>query len=94
MRCVRRTRSRGGAEHAQFSWDYSHVASLWQEDGWLDKNASAYASVHYGAYAITTKRGLKYAALRLHPLHTLTRCTLGLLVLILTFGTRRTRSST
>jgi hypothetical protein len=73
MRYVRRARSRGDAELAQFSWDYSHVASLWQEDGWLDKNASAYASVHYGAYAITTKRGLKYAAPRLPPPHTFTR---------------------
>ncbi|KZT61483.1 putative sphingomyelin phosphodiesterase [Calocera cornea HHB12733] len=46
----------------QFSWNYEHISSLWQMNGWIDETAKEYASVHYGGYAYTTWRGLKVLA--------------------------------
>ena len=36
----------------QQSWNYMHVASLWQNDGWISPEAAAEARVHYAAYSI------------------------------------------
>ncbi|KAG8528570.1 uncharacterized protein KY384_006257 [Bacidia gigantensis] len=42
-----------------FSWNYDLLSSMWQSDGWLTKPEASYASTHYGAYAHTTKEGLR-----------------------------------
>ena len=47
----------------QFSWNYDHVAALWQADGWLDKAAAAEARTHYGGYAMLNSFGLKVISL-------------------------------
>jgi hypothetical protein len=36
----------------QFSWNYDHVAGLWQHNGWIDAAAAAEAKLHYAAYSI------------------------------------------
>lgn len=41
------------------SWNYELVSSMWEDDGWIPGDAAKYAATHYGAYATTTKRGLK-----------------------------------
>ena len=47
----------------QYTWNYDHVASLWQDDGWIDSNAAAQARIHYGAYATVNSFGLKIITL-------------------------------
>ena len=47
----------------QFSWNYDHVSSLWQDDGWIDSDAAAQARIHYGAYATVNSFGLKIITL-------------------------------
>lgn len=47
----------------QFSWNYDHVSSLWQDDGWIDSSAAAQAKIHYGAYATVNSFGLKIITL-------------------------------
>ena len=42
-----------------FSWNYDFLSSMWQQDGWIDGLEASYASKHYGAYAHTTKDGLR-----------------------------------
>ncbi|KAK4554054.1 hypothetical protein LTR86_008895 [Recurvomyces mirabilis] len=42
-----------------FSWNYDLLSSLWQQAGWIDGNEAQYAASHYGAYAHTTKDGLR-----------------------------------
>ncbi|KAK5112363.1 hypothetical protein LTR62_004326 [Meristemomyces frigidus] len=42
-----------------FSWNYKLLSSLWQQQGWLDGSEAQYAASHYGAYAHTTKDGLR-----------------------------------
>ncbi|MCJ1240001.1 hypothetical protein MMC14_008001 [Varicellaria rhodocarpa] len=41
------------------SWNYDLLSSMWQHDGWINSTEQTYASNHYGAYAHTTKQGLK-----------------------------------
>ncbi|EPE05725.1 ser thr protein phosphatase family protein [Ophiostoma piceae UAMH 11346] len=48
-----------GAEGRQFSWNYQHVSSLWQHYGWIDKQAAADAALHYGAYSVVDKHGVR-----------------------------------
>lgn len=43
----------------QQSWNYNHVASLWQNEGWIDAAAAAEARAHYGAYSIKNHYGLR-----------------------------------
>ena len=47
----------------QYTWNYDHVASLWQDDGWIDSDAAAQARIHYGAYATVNSFGLKIITL-------------------------------
>jgi sphingomyelin phosphodiesterase len=42
-----------------FSWNYELISSLWQQEGWLNGSETGYAAKHYGAYAHTTKEGLR-----------------------------------
>lgn len=41
------------------SWNYELLSSLWESEGWIPSSAAQYAETHYGAYATTTKEGLK-----------------------------------
>ena len=41
------------------SWDYDLLSSLWQSSGWIAGSEAEYAKNHYGAYAHTTKQGLR-----------------------------------
>ena len=43
----------------QFSWNYNHVAGLWQHEGWIDPGAAAEARTHYGGYSIRNHHGLR-----------------------------------
>jgi len=43
----------------QFSWNYDHVAGLWQHEGWLNATAAGQARLHYGAYSVKNHYGLR-----------------------------------
>jgi hypothetical protein len=43
----------------QQSWNYDHVAGLWQHEGWIDSAAAAEAKTHYGAYSVKNHYGLR-----------------------------------
>ena len=43
----------------QMSWNFEHVAGLWQHNGWISKAAAAEAKLHYGAYSIKNHYGLR-----------------------------------
>ncbi|KAL1306409.1 hypothetical protein AAFC00_005115 [Neodothiora populina] len=46
----------------QMSWNFDHVASLWQHEGWLNATAASYARTHYGEYSVKTSAGLRIIA--------------------------------
>ncbi|ERT01737.1 hypothetical protein HMPREF1624_00031 [Sporothrix schenckii ATCC 58251] len=43
----------------QFSWNYDHVSSLWKHYGWIDGAAAAEAALHYGAYSVVDRLGVR-----------------------------------
>lgn len=43
----------------QQSWNYDHVAGLWQNNGWISKDQSDEARLHYGGYSIKNSYGLR-----------------------------------
>ena len=43
----------------QQSWNYDHVAGLWQNNGWISKAESDEARLHYGGYSIKNTYGLR-----------------------------------
>ncbi|CAK7229035.1 hypothetical protein SBRCBS47491_007112 [Sporothrix bragantina] len=43
----------------QFSWNYDHVSNLWQHYGWLDSAAAQQAALHYGAYSVVDRLGVR-----------------------------------
>lgn len=47
----------------QFSWNYDHVASLWQQNGWINKTMADEARLHYGAYSVKNQYGLRIITL-------------------------------
>ncbi|KAL8736504.1 MAG: hypothetical protein Q9166_000296 [cf. Caloplaca sp. 2 TL-2023] len=47
----------------QFSWNYDHVAGLWQLNGWLNSTDADEARVHYGAYSVKNQYGLRIITL-------------------------------
>lgn len=51
----------------QQSWNYDHVASLWQHNNWITQEASSQARMHYAAYSINHP---KYPKLRIITLNT------------------------
>ena len=57
----------------QQSWNYEHVASLWQLNGWISPNAAVQARTHYAAYSVNHPA---YPKLRIITLNTgkQTRC--------------------
>ena len=51
--------SLGGDLGTQFSWNYDHVAGLWQHEEWLPDSAILQAQAHYGAYSVRRADGLR-----------------------------------
>lgn len=43
----------------QQSWNYDHVAGLWQNNGWISKTEVEEARLHYGGYSIKNQYGLR-----------------------------------
>lgn len=43
----------------QFSWNYDHVSNLWKHYGWLDNETAAEAALHYGAYSVVDRLGVR-----------------------------------
>ncbi|KAH8433053.1 PPN1 endopolyphosphatase family protein [Aspergillus melleus] len=43
----------------QNSWNFEHLAGLWQHGGWVDAKTAAEASTHYGGYSVKTHYGLR-----------------------------------
>ena len=46
-----------------FKWNYDLLSSMWRQDDWITSSEASYASKHYGAYAHTTKQGLRIISL-------------------------------
>ncbi|KAH9858229.1 sphingomyelin phosphodiesterase [Lenzites betulinus] len=55
--------SLGGQLADQFSWNYDHVASLWEHEGWLPLSAVETARSHYAAYMVRRQDGLRVITL-------------------------------
>ncbi|KAJ8462161.1 hypothetical protein ONZ51_g11074 [Trametes cubensis] len=55
--------SLGGQLASQFSWNYDHVASLWEHEGWLPQSAVDLARSHYAAYMVRRTDGLRVITL-------------------------------
>ncbi|OJT08975.1 hypothetical protein TRAPUB_109 [Trametes pubescens] len=47
----------------QFSWNYDHVAALWELEGWLPHSAVETARAHYAAYMVRRQDGLRVITL-------------------------------
>jgi hypothetical protein len=47
----------------QMSWNYKHVSSLWEHEGWISHRAAKEAPTHYGGYSIMTHYGLRIISL-------------------------------
>lgn len=47
----------------QISWNFDHVASLWQHNGWIDETTANEARLHYGAYSVLNQYGLRIITL-------------------------------
>ncbi|KAJ5493309.1 hypothetical protein N7539_002055 [Penicillium diatomitis] len=43
----------------QSSWNYQHLAGLWQHEGWISNKTAEEARTHYGGYSIKTHFGLR-----------------------------------
>lgn len=52
-----------GSLGKQFSWNYDHVASLWQHNGWINASTAEQARLHYGAYSVQNHYGLRIITL-------------------------------
>ncbi|KZT44307.1 hypothetical protein SISSUDRAFT_905 [Sistotremastrum suecicum HHB10207 ss-3] len=48
---------------AQFSWNYDHVAGLWQHENWIPEAAVTQAKAHYAAYSVRRADGLRIITL-------------------------------
>jgi hypothetical protein len=46
----------------QQSWNYDHLARLWQHEGWISRETADEARTHYGGYSIKTHYGLRIIA--------------------------------
>ncbi|KAF7332972.1 Sphingomyelin phosphodiesterase [Mycena venus] len=55
--------SLGGNLTDQFSWNYDHVAGLWELEGWIDETAAQLARANYGAYMVQRGDGLRIVTL-------------------------------
>jgi len=55
--------SLGGKLTDQFSWNYDHVAGLWELEGWIDETAAQLARANYAAYMVKRGDGLRVITL-------------------------------
>ncbi|KAF8132234.1 Metallo-dependent phosphatase-like protein [Mycena galopus ATCC 62051] len=55
--------SLGGNLTDQFSWNYDHVAGLWELEGWINDTAAQLARANYGAYVVQRGDGLRIITL-------------------------------
>ncbi|KAI0778609.1 sphingomyelin phosphodiesterase [Trametes elegans] len=55
--------SLGGQLAEQFSWNYDHVASLWEHEGWIPHSVVDQARAHYAAYMVRRQDGLRVITL-------------------------------
>ncbi|KLO07261.1 sphingomyelin phosphodiesterase [Schizopora paradoxa] len=55
--------SLGGELGEQFSWNYDHVAHLWEHYDWLPKSSVDLARAHYGGYMVRRQDGLRVITL-------------------------------
>ncbi|KAA1467835.1 sphingomyelin phosphodiesterase [Dentipellis sp. KUC8613] len=53
----------GGELANQFSWNYDHVAGLWEHEGWIPQSAANLARAHYAAYMVRRSDGLRIITL-------------------------------
>jgi len=53
----------GGDLATQFSWNYDHVAGLWQLNNWLPDSAIQQAKATYAAYSVVRPDGLRIITL-------------------------------
>ncbi|KAK0246153.1 sphingomyelin phosphodiesterase [Armillaria nabsnona] len=47
----------------QFSWNYDHVASLWEHEGWISSETASLSRAHYSAYMVNRHDGLRIISL-------------------------------
>jgi hypothetical protein len=47
----------------QFSYNYNHVASLWENFGWINSTGADQARAHYGGYSVKNSFGLRIITL-------------------------------
>ncbi|KAF7370831.1 SER THR protein phosphatase family protein [Mycena sanguinolenta] len=52
-----------GGLGTQFSWNYDHLASLWQHEEWLPESAVDLAKAHYAAFMVRRQDGLRIISL-------------------------------
>jgi hypothetical protein len=43
----------------QYSWNYDHVSSLWEYEGWFNASEAHQAAIHYSAYSVKNEHGLR-----------------------------------
>ncbi|KAJ6611473.1 Metallo-dependent phosphatase-like protein [Mycena sp. CBHHK59/15] len=55
--------SLGGALGTQFSWNYDHLAALWQHENWLPEAAVELARAHYATFMVKRQDGLRIISL-------------------------------
>ncbi|KAJ7492100.1 sphingomyelin phosphodiesterase [Mycena latifolia] len=53
----------GGKLATQFSWNYDHLAALWQHENWLPESAVELARAHYSAFMVKRQDGLRVISL-------------------------------
>ncbi|TBU62077.1 Metallo-dependent phosphatase [Dichomitus squalens] len=53
----------GGELGQQFSWNYDHVSSLWEYEGWIPKSAGDLSRAHYAGYMVRRTDGLRVITL-------------------------------
>ncbi|KAJ7146299.1 Metallo-dependent phosphatase-like protein [Mycena epipterygia] len=53
----------GGGLATEFSWNYDHLAALWQHEQWLPEAAVQLARAHYSAYMVQRQDGLRVISL-------------------------------
>lgn len=71
----------------QLSWNYRHLAGLWQHDGWITNKTAEEAQTHYGGYSIKTHFGLRIISFNTGMLFIESIGRIDRLILEKTFGT-------
>ncbi|KAF5312831.1 hypothetical protein D9619_002710 [Psilocybe cf. subviscida] len=53
----------GGKLANQFSWNYDHVADLWEHENWIPESSVSIAKAHYAGYMVRRADGLRIITL-------------------------------